>query len=92
MVILCSIDYFQIEVDKNKKWFKKLTVTICKNIMYFKISKIFILISFFGTTISSCKKDRKQENDSYESYRYELWKNLVDNKFNFELSAKEDTE
>ena len=53
--------------------------------MYFKISKICVLISVFACIISSCKKDRGQENDSYESYRYELWKNLVDNNYNFDF-------
>jgi hypothetical protein len=55
----------------------------------FKISKILILISFFVTIISSCKKDNEQENDSYESYRYELWKNLVDNNYNFDFTGRQ---
>ena len=57
--------------------------------MNFKISKILILISFFVTIISSCKKDNEQENDSYESYRYELWKNLVDNNYNFDFTGRQ---
>jgi len=57
--------------------------------MNFKISKIFILISVFAGIISSCKKDSKQENDSYESYRYELWKNLVDNNYNFDFVGRQ---
>ena len=57
--------------------------------MNFKISKIFILISIFATIISSCKKDNEQENNSYESYRYELWKNLVDNNYNFDFVGRQ---
>ena len=57
--------------------------------MNFKISKIFILISIFTTIISSCKKDNEQENNSYESYRYELWKNLVDNNYNFDFVGRQ---
>ena len=57
--------------------------------MYFKISKICVLISVFAGIISSCKKDREQENDSYESYRYELWKNLVDNNYNFDFVGRQ---
>ena len=57
--------------------------------MNFKISKILILISFFATIISSCKKDNEQDNDSYESYRYELWKNLVDSNYNFDYVGRQ---
>jgi len=57
--------------------------------MYFKISKIFILISIFAGIISSCKKDNEQKNDSYESYRYELWKNLVDSNYNFDFVGRQ---
>ena len=39
--------------------------------------------------ISSCKKYNEQENDSYESYRYELWKNLIDNNYNFDFIGRE---
>ena len=56
--------------------------------MNFKISKILIIISVFVTIISSCKKDNEQENDFYESYRYELWKNLVDNNYNFDFIGR----
>ena len=56
--------------------------------MYFKISKICVLIPVFACIISSCKKDREQENESYESYRYELWKNLVDNNYNFDFVGR----
>ena len=57
--------------------------------MYFKISKICVLISVFACIISSCKKYREQENESYESYRYELWKNLVDNNYNFDFVGRQ---
>ena len=57
--------------------------------MNFKISKILILISFFATIISSCKKDNEQDNDSYESYSYELWKNLVDSNYNFDYVGRQ---
>ena len=57
--------------------------------MNFKISKILIIISVFVTIISSCKKDNEQENDFYESYRYELWKNLVDNNYNFDFIGRQ---
>ena len=57
--------------------------------MYFKISKICVLISVFASIISSCKKDRDQENESYESYRYELWKNLVDNNYDFDFVGRQ---
>jgi hypothetical protein len=57
--------------------------------MYFKISKICVLISVFACIISSCKKYREQENDSYESYRYELWKNLVDNNYDFDFVGRQ---
>ena len=56
--------------------------------MNFKILKILIIISVFVTIISSCKKDNEQENDFYESYRYELWKNLVDNNYNFDFIGR----
>jgi len=57
--------------------------------MYFKISKICVLISVFACIISSCKKYSEQENDSYESYRYELWKNLVDNNYDFDFVGRQ---
>ena len=57
--------------------------------LHFKISKIFFLVSVFAGIISSCKKDRERENDSYESYRYELWKNLVDNNYNFDFVGRQ---
>ena len=57
--------------------------------MNFKISKIFISISVLTTIISSCKKDNEQENDFHESYRYELWKNLVDSNYNFDFVGRQ---
>ena len=54
----------------------------------FKI-KISFLYAFFLVLISSCNKDNQQENNSYESYRYELWKNLVDNNYNFDFIGRE---
>ena len=57
--------------------------------MNFKISKFLILISLFATIISSCKKDSEEENDYFESYRYELWKNLVDNNYNFDFVGRQ---
>ena len=57
--------------------------------MNFKISKFLILISLFATIISSCKKDSEEENDFFESYRYELWKNLVDNNYNFDFVGRQ---
>lgn len=30
-----------------------------------------------------------QDNDSYESYRYELWKNIIDNNYNFDFIGRE---
>ena len=53
--------------------------------MNIKISKILIIISILATIISSCKKD----NDFFESYRYELWKNLVDNNYNFDFVGRQ---
>lgn len=47
------------------------------------------MISVFAGIISSCKKDSEQENDSYESYRYELWKKLVDNNYNFDFVGRQ---
>lgn len=58
-------------------------------LLHFKISKIFFLVSVFAGIISSCKKYREQENDSYESYRCELWKNLVDNNYNFDFVGRQ---
>ena len=57
--------------------------------MNFKISKIFMLICVFACIVSSCEKDNEQENDSYESYRYELWKNLVDSNYNFDFVGRQ---
>jgi len=57
--------------------------------MNFRISKLLILISLFATIISSCKKDDEEENDFFESYRYELWKNLVDNNYNFDFVGRQ---
>ncbi len=57
--------------------------------MYFKVFKICVLISVYAGIISSCKKDSEQENDYYESYRYELWKNLIDNSYNFDFIGRE---
>ena len=57
--------------------------------MNFRISKLFILISLFATIISSCKKDDEEENDFFESYRYELWKNLVDSNYNFDFVGRQ---
>ena len=57
--------------------------------MNLKISKIFISISVLTTIISSCKKDNEQENDFHESYRYELWKNLVDSNYNFDFVGRQ---
>ena len=55
----------------------------------FKI-KISLSYAFFLLIIiSSCKKDSEQENDYYESYRYELWKNLIDNSYNFDFIGRE---
>ena len=57
--------------------------------MNFRISKLLILISIFTTIISSCKKDDEEENDFFESYRYELWKNLIDNNYNFDFVGRQ---
>ena len=55
----------------------------------FKI-KISLLCAFFLLIIiSSCKNDNEQDNDSYESYRYELWKNLVNYNYNFDFVGRQ---
>ena len=55
----------------------------------FKI-KISLSYAFFLLIIiSSCKKDNEQDNDSYESYRYELWKNLVNHNYNFDFVGRQ---
>ena len=55
--------------------------------MNFKIISPFILISIFLVLVSCIKNE--EENDSYESYRYELWKNLVDNNYNFDFVGRQ---
>jgi len=55
----------------------------------FKIKISLICAFFLLIIISSCKKDNEQDNDSYESYRYELWKNLVDKNYNFDFIGRE---
>ena len=55
----------------------------------FKIKISLSYALFLLIIISSCKKDNEQENDSYESYRYELWKNLIDNNYNFDFIGRE---
>lgn len=57
--------------------------------MKLKIFKLLILLSLFTTIISSCKKDNPEENGFFESYRYELWKNLVDNNYNFDFVGRQ---
>ena len=52
------------------------------------MSQFYPLILILIIFNSSCYKDRNQNdetNDYYESYRYELWKNLVDNNYNFDF-------
>jgi lysophospholipase L1-like esterase len=44
---------------------------------------LFCLI--FSLLFLNCKKKSVEENGFYESYRYELWKNLVDNNYNFDF-------
>ena len=55
----------------------------------FKIKISLSCALFLLIIISSCKKDNEQDNDSYESYRYELWKNLIDNNYNFDFIGRE---
>ena len=55
----------------------------------FKIKISLSYALFLLIIISSCKKNNEQENDSYESYRYELWKNLIDNNYNFDFIGRE---
>ena len=55
----------------------------------FKIKISFSYAFFLLIIISSCKKNNEQDNDSYESYRYELWKNLIDNNYNFDFIGRE---
>lgn len=55
----------------------------------FKIKISLSYALFLLIIISSCKKDNEQDNDSYESYRYELWKNLIDNNYNFDFIGRE---
>ena len=55
----------------------------------FKIKISLSYALFLLIIISSCKKDNDQNNDSYESYRYELWKNLIDNNYNFDFIGRE---
>lgn len=55
----------------------------------FKIKISLSYALFLLIIISSCKKYNEQENDSYESYRYELWKNLIDNNYNFDFIGRE---
>ena len=52
------------------------------------MSKFYLLILVLIIFNSSCYKNRNQNdetNDYYESYRYELWKNLVENNYNFDF-------
>ena len=51
--------------------------------MNLKIISPFILISIFLVIVSCIKNE--EENDFYESYRYELWKNLIDNNYYFDF-------
>ena len=55
----------------------------------FKIKISLSYALFLLIIISSCKKHNEQENDYYESYRYELWKNLIDNNYNFDFIGRE---
>ena len=55
----------------------------------FKIKISLSYALFLLIIISSCKKHNEQENESYESYRYELWKNLIDNNYNFDFIGRE---
>ena len=55
----------------------------------FKIKISLSYALFLLIIISSCKKHNEQESDSYESYRYELWKNLIDNNYNFDFIGRE---
>lgn len=55
----------------------------------FKIKISLSYALFLLIIISSCNKDNEQNNDSYESYRYELWKNLIDNNYNFDFIGRE---
>ena len=55
----------------------------------FKIKISLSYALFLLIIISSCKKHNEQENEYYESYRYELWKNLIDNNYNFDFIGRE---
>jgi hypothetical protein len=55
----------------------------------FKIKISLSYALFLLIIISSCKKNNEQKNDSYESYRYELWKNLIDNNYNFDFTGRQ---
>lgn len=46
---------------------------------------IFLFSSVFILFLFNCKKNKEEENNSFESYRYELWKNLIDNNYNFDF-------
>ncbi|MFL2585820.1 MAG: GDSL-type esterase/lipase family protein [Parvicellaceae bacterium] len=55
-----------------------------------KLNLLFFTL-LFSLLISSCKKNRdtSEEDDSYESYRYELWKNLIDYNYNFDFVGRQ---
>lgn len=60
--------------------------------MNFPAKKLHFLFFtlLFSFLISSCKKNKnRSEDDSYESYRYELWKNLIDYNYNFDFVGRQ---
>jgi lysophospholipase L1-like esterase len=62
--------------DKKFYTFKKMKFT-------FLNATLFCLI--FSLLFLNCKKNKEEENNFFESYRYELWKNLVENNYSFDF-------
>ncbi len=51
-----------------------------------------LLLLFIIASLFTCNKDNEQLKDSYESYRYELWKRLVDNGWQFDFVGTQEDE
>jgi len=53
--------------------------------MKFTFFKTILYCLIFSVLFFNCKKNKEDENNFFESYRYELWKNLIDNNYNFDF-------
>lgn len=53
--------------------------------MKFTFLKTILYCLIFSVLFFNCKKNKEDENNFFESYRYELWKNLIDNNYNFDF-------